>query len=234
MHPRLLPEQITPFEVFADRSLSPGKPLIAHLAGRRFDERLDEDRYDRPFDGSFQKALLKTLAHLAGTLGCTFGYADRTDLLLYATSQGSDARRLMSRLAGEASAKLSLLIGEVVTFDARLYEVHSLELTREYFRSRRDRAETAALERYAAHVLSQTMADPRAIPTILDGLNPEEKIELLRQHGVDYPALPAWQRHGAAVYLLHMHDDGRGPRLVIDLRLPEEPRFGDYLNRYLL
>src|SRR5580658_2961343 len=120
MRPVLLPEQLAPFEVFADRPLSIGRPLVAHLAGRRFEERLEEERYQRPFDANFQKALLKTLAHLAGTLGCSFGYADRTDLLLYATSQGSDARRLMSRLAGEASAKLSLLLGDVVTFDARL------------------------------------------------------------------------------------------------------------------
>lgn len=231
MHPRLLQEQLTPFEVFADRSLSSGRPLIAHLSGRRFEERLDEERYRKPFDADFQKALIKTLAHLAGTLGCTFGYADRTDLLLYATSQGSDARRLMNRLAGEASAKLSLLLGEVVTFDARLFEVTSIELTREYFRARRGKAESAALERLAAHVLSQSMADQRAIPTILDGLNAEEKVELLRQHGVDYPTLAPWQRYGAAVYLLT--EEGRGPRLIIDLRLPEEPRFGDYLATYL-
>ncbi len=232
MSPLLLPEQITPFEVFADRPLSTGKPLVAHLVGRRFEERLEEERYNRPFDAGFQKALLKTLAHLAGTLGCSFGYADRTDLLLYATSQGSDARRLMSRLAGEASAKLSLLLGDVATFDARLFEVPSLELTREYFRGRREKAEAAALERHAAHVLGQTVADPRAIPTILDGLNLEEKAELLRQHGVEYPSLPSWQRCGAAVYLIA--EEGRGPRLVIDLKLPEESRYAEYLSRYLL
>jgi tRNA(His) guanylyltransferase len=232
MRPPLLPEQITAFEVFADRPLAIGKPLVAHLAGRRFEERLDEDRYSRPFDAPFQKALLKTLAHLAGTLGCSFGYADRTDLLLYATSQGSDARRLMSRLAGEASAKLSLLLSDIVTFDARLFEPPAVDLAREYFRQRRERAETSALERYAAHALAQSVADPRAIPTILDGLNPEEKIELLRQHGVDYPQLAPWQRYGAAVYLVA--EAGAGPRLVVDLELPEAPTYGEYLSRYLL
>ncbi|MCS6913508.1 MAG: hypothetical protein RMK29_08960 [Myxococcales bacterium] len=232
MRPSLLPEQFAAFEVFADRPLAVGKPLVAHLVGRRFEERLDEDRYNQPFDAGFQKALLKTLAHLAGTLGCSFGYADRTDLLLYATSQGSDARRLLSRLAGEASAKLSLLLSEIVTFDARLFEPPVVELAREYFRMRRERAEAAALERYAAYALSQSVADPRAIPTILDGLNPEEKIELLRQHGVDYPLLAAWQRHGAAVYL--EAEPGVGPRLVVDLNLPESGQYAEYLSRYLV
>ena len=231
MSPLLLPEQMTPFEVFADRPLATGKPLVAHLVGRRFEERLEEERYQRPFDAAFQKALLKTLAHLAGTLGCSFGYADRTDLLLYATSQGSDARRLMSRLAGEASAKLSLLLGDVVTFDARLYEIPSPEMARDYFHSRRRQSEAAALERHASHVLSQTVADPRAIPTILDGLSQEEKVEFLQQHNLDYPSLPAWQRYGAAVYLIS--EDGRGPRLVIDLKLPEDVRYQEYLAKYL-
>lgn len=236
MRPPLLTEQITPFEVFADRPLAIGKPLVAHLSGRRFEERLDEDRYVRPFDAGFQKAMLKVLAHLVGSLGCSFGYADRTDLLLYATSQGSDARRLMSRLAGEASAKMSLLISEIATFDARLFEPPQVDLAREYFRSRRERTEAAALERCAAHVLTQSVPDPRAIPTILDGLNPEEKIELLRQQGVDYLGLPAWQRCGAGVYLRAeaAGSSSFAPRLVIDLKLPESVYYGEYLARYMV
>jgi hypothetical protein len=88
----LLPEQIAPYEVFADCPLISGTPLVAHLLGRRFEQRLNE-RSDQPFDSDMQKALLKTLSHLCAVLGCSFGYADRTDLVLYAISQGSDALR---------------------------------------------------------------------------------------------------------------------------------------------
>lgn len=227
----LLPEQIAPYEVFADCPLISGTPLVAHLLGRRFDQRLAE-RSSQPFDSDFQKALLKTLSHLCAVLGCSFGYADRTDLLLFAISQGSDARRLVSRLAGEASAKLSLLMNDVYTFDVRLFEIPSVDMARSYFQWRREKAESLALERHLTYALAQEGTDTRSIPTILGGIDDEQRIHLLRQHGVDYVALPAWQRYGSAVYMAQ--DDARGPHLVIDLRLPDAAHFPDYLAKHLV
>jgi tRNA(His) 5'-end guanylyltransferase len=227
----LLPEQIAPYEVFADCPLISGTPLVAHLLGRRFEQRLNE-RTDQPFDSDVQKALLKTLSHLCAVLGCSFGYADRTDLLLYAISQGSDARRLLSRLAGEASAKLSLLVGEVFTFDVRLFEIPSVELARTYFLWRRQRAEASALERYLTYTLERAGNDARAIPSMLSGTTTEQRLELLRQNGVDYTGLPTWQRHGSAVYMAQ--EEGRAPHLVIDLRLPDANHYPEYLSRHLV
>ena len=224
----LLPEQIAPYEVFADCPLISGTPLVAHLLGRRFEQRLNE-RHAEPFDSDFQKALLKTLSHLCAVLGCSFGYADRTDLLLYAVSQGSDARRLLSRLAGESAAKLSILAGDVYTFDVRLFEIPSVELARTYFLWQRQKAESAAIERYATHKLSEI--GTRNVADMLKGLDNEQRIALLKQFGIEYAELPAWQRHGSAVYT--GQDDGRGAHLVIDLRLPQAELFPDYLARHL-
>lgn len=228
----LLPEQIAPYEVFADCPLISGTPLVAHLLGRRFEQRLNERSGQQPFDSDFQKALLKSLSHLCAVLGCSFGYADRTDLLLYAVSQGSDARRLLSRLAGESSAKLSLLLGDVYTFDVRLFEIPSVELARTYFLWQRRRAESAAIERYATHTLLELGTATKSIPNILSGLDNEQRIALLRQNGVDYPELPAWQRYGSAVYT--SHDDARGAHLVIDLRLPDGEHYPAYLAKHLV
>ena len=227
----LLPEQIAPYEVFADCPLISGTPLVAHLLGRRFEQRLNE-RSDQPFNSDMQKALLKTLSHLCAVLGCSFGYADRTDLVLYAISQGSDARRLLSRLAGEASAKLSLLVGEVFTFDVRLFEIPSVELARTYFFWKRQRAESVALERYLSHVLLAAGTPGQDIPGIIAGTTAEQRLELLRQNGVDFASLPPWQRHGSAVYMAQKDD--RAPHLVIDLRLPDSDHFAEYLERHLL
>lgn len=226
----LLPEQFSPYEVFADCPLISGTPLVAHLLGRRFEQRLNE-RSEQPFDSEVQKALLKTLSHLCAVLGCSFGYADRTDLLLFAISQGSDARRLLSRIAGEASAKLSLLVGEVFTFDVRLFEIPSVELARSYFLWRRQRAESIALERYAVYVLGQNGTDERTALSTLNGMGDLQRVELLRQKGVDYYSLPSWQRFGSSVYTAN--EEGRGPHLVIDLRLPDEVHYPDYLAKHL-
>ena len=203
---------------------------MAHLLGRRFEQRLNE-RTPEPFDSDFQKALLKTLSHLCAALGCTFGYADRTDLLLYAISNGSDARRLLTRLAAESSAKLSLLMNDVYTFDVRLFECPSAEVARSYFTWKRQRAEIASLERYVSHKLIAAGSDPTSVAGIVEGLDTDGRIDLLRRHGVDYTTLPAWQRHGSSVYT--MQDESRGPHLVIDLRLPDQTQYEAYLARHI-
>jgi tRNA(His) 5'-end guanylyltransferase len=234
MRRQTVADQPNPFEVFAGRELAVGRPLVARLGGRKFDNLIEQLAFDRPYDARFGKAMVKTLSYLVTTLGCTFGYAERTDLSLYAVSNGGDARRLMSRIAGEASGKLSLLLGQVGTFDVRLFEFPDPEDALEYFRWRQEEAEVAAIDRYCVHVLSQSGADSGAVPRILDGLGPDEKVELLRQNSLDFATVPAWQRHGACVRLRAPSDgdDGKG-HLLIDLNLPNQDEFGQYVRRAL-
>src|SRR5258706_8829434 len=144
-------DQPNPFEVFAGRELAVGKPLIARLAGRKFDNLIEQLSFDRPYDARFGKAMVKTLSYLVTTLGCTFGFAERTELSMYAVSNGGDARRLMSRIAGEASGKPSLLLGQGGTFDERLYEFPEAGEALEYFRWRPEEAEGTGITRYCVH-----------------------------------------------------------------------------------
>jgi tRNA(His) 5'-end guanylyltransferase len=227
----VLPEQLVPYEVFSDYSLLSGTPLVAHLSGRRFEQRLNE-RSTEVYDGDFQKALLKVLSHLCAVLGCSFGYADRTDLLLYAVSQGSDARRLMTRLAAESSAKLSLLVNDLYTFDVRLFEIPHTDMAHQYFIWRRELAESSAQVRYLAHRLTAQGGTAQQAQALLDAATPAQRLEVLRRHGIEWSTLPIWQRHGATVYTAQ--DDVRGPHLVIDLRLPERDRFPEYLARHIV
>jgi tRNA(His) 5'-end guanylyltransferase len=230
-----LADKLGPFEVFPDRELKVGHPIVARLVGRRFDQLLDGTNWERPYDPRFGKAMVKTLSYVAATLGASFGFAERTELSLYAVANGGDARRLLSRIAGEASGKLSLLVGEVATFEARLYELPSPDLALEYFKWRQDDAHLGAIDRYCTHVLSQSGADATAVPRILDGLGPEEKVELLRQNALEFATVPAWQRRGAAVRLAPAEDghyNGSG-RLLVDLNLPADTAWADYLRQAL-
>ena len=222
-------EEIKPFEVLPAQDLSEGKPIIARLIGRRFDE-LMEGQFDRPFDPRFGKMMVKTLSHLCSTLGASYGYAERTEMSLYAVSHGGEARRLLSRICGEAAAKLSLLLGQVATFEARLYEFDSTDAASEYFLWRQEEASHHALDSYCGRVLTGTGADPSAVSQILDGIGHEEKLELLRQNQVEYDSLPAWQRRGTGVYLI---DEGGNHRLVVDLQLPDGATYGDYVRRFV-
>jgi tRNA(His) guanylyltransferase len=212
-----------------------GHPIVARLVGRRFDQVLEMGPYEKPYDARFAKAMVKTLSYVATTLGASFGYCERAELSLYALANGGDARRLLSRIAGEASGKLSLLLGEVATFEARLYEFPSNEVAQEYFRWRQDEATIASIDRYCTHVLSQSGADATAVPRILDGLGPDEKVELLRQNALDFTTVPSWQRHGAVVRIQPLENGHAQPsgRLIVDLNLPGEDAWTEYLRQAL-
>lgn len=227
-------DKLSAFEVFAERELKVGHPIVARLVGRKFDQMLDGGAYEKPYDARFGKAMVKALSYVAATLGASFGYAERTELSLYALANGGDARRLLSRIAGEASGKLSLLLGEVATFEARLYEFPSNETAQEYFRWRQEEANAVSIDRYCTHVLAQSGADAGAVPRILDGLGPDEKVELLRQNALDFGNVPGWQRHGAVVRIQPTESNGHSAgRLIVDLNLPNEDGFAEYLRQAL-
>ncbi len=227
-------DKLSAFEVFPDRELKVGHPIVARLVGRRFDQLLDTGSYDKPYDAGFGKAMIKTLSYVAATLGASFGFCERTELSLYALANGGDARRLLSRIAGEASGKLSLLLGEVATFEARLYEFPSHDLALEYFRWRQDEANVVSIDRYCTHVLSQSGADAGAVPRILDGLGPDEKVELLRQNALEFGNVPSWQRRGAAVRVQPVGDNGHSTgRLIVDVNLPADEAWTEYLRQAL-
>ena len=81
-------------------------------------------------------------------------------------------------------------------------------------------------------MLEQAKTSPQTIQAILGGTGSEQRIAILRQHGVEYMALPAWQRHGSAVYM--SQEEGKQPQLVIDLRLSDAATYPDYLIRHLV
>ena len=223
-------DMIAPFEVLPSQDLSEGKPIIARLIGRRFEQFYD-GRFEKPYDIRLGKMMVKTLSHLCGTLGATYGYAERNEISLFAISNGGEARRLLSRICGEASGKMSLLLGDVATFDTRLYEFPSSDGVCEYFAWRREQAELVALDVYSHHVLLSTGADPTAVPHILEGLGSDEKVELLRQNNFEFTEVPAWQRAGVGVYVDRVGDTGAN--LIIDLKLPPEAEYQGYLQRFV-
>src|SRR6185437_9859516 len=81
-------DKLSAFEVFTDRELKVGHPIVARLVGRKFDQLLEAGAYDRPYDAHFGKALVKTLSYVAATLGASFGFCERTEMSLFALANG--------------------------------------------------------------------------------------------------------------------------------------------------
>jgi tRNA(His) guanylyltransferase len=225
-------------DTIGSRELTKGRPLVARVIGRRFDQLLDGASFERPYDAQFGKAMVKTASYLASVLGASFAYCERAELSLYAVANGGDSKRLLSRIIGEASGKLSLLLGEVATFECRLYECEGYELPLEYFRWRQEENHAVAADVYCSHVMLKSGADRAAVPRILEGMGVEEKVELMQQNSFTFGEVPAWQRRGTALRLAPAQENGQPlpafGKMTIDLEVPEGDAFSAYLRAALL
>jgi tRNA(His) 5'-end guanylyltransferase len=215
------PAPAASFEVFAESQLVEGFFLAGHLRLRGTGTAADPEA---------AKALVKTAAHLLGaSLGAVYAYAatGEIDVILRPNLPLPSPRGLLAQLAGQASAKHSLLHGRLITFDVRLYEFPRADLLQTYFRWRQEEAEARLLDEICAEALASAGKEP----STLVGMASEEKQELLRRAGVDWEALAPWQRRGAGLYL----GDGSGADgdLVVESELPGGDTYQQFLAKFL-
>ncbi len=209
----------------------PARSIIVQLSGRSFDALLDAPTAERPFDPSFAKSMVKTLSYLAWWWQSPFGFADRTTLSMLLPTQRGGAHKFIEFLSSVAAARLALFTGRILTFDCMLFCPEDGGLAVDYFCRRQQLCSDTAVERYLRHVLEQSGAQSDAVPHIVDGLGVEEKVELLRQKGVDFDQLPEWQTHGVCVRTVPESTAGDATtRLTVDLKLPFDGAFRKYVR----
>src|SRR5512142_1043692 len=134
------------FETASDSCVLPGIHMVARIDGRNFTRLTKEVHpFEAPFDVRFRDFMLETTEHL---MDCGFrtiyGYtqSDEISLLLHRdeTLFGRKLRKYNSILAGEASAKFSLLLNDLAAFDCRISQLPTPELVIDYFRWRTEDA----------------------------------------------------------------------------------------------
>ena len=206
------------FETAADHCVLPGVYMVARLDGRGF-TKLTKERhaFTAPFDERFRDHMAATVEHL---MGCGFrvryGYtqSDEISLLFDAdeTTFNRKTRKFNSVLAGEASARFSLLLGDVGCFDCRVCELPRPADVRDYFRWRQEDAGRNALGAHGYWLFrGQGLSAAEATGRML-GLSTADKHELLFAHGINFAALPAWQRRGTGFYWEAYEKVGTNPK----------------------
>jgi tRNA(His) 5'-end guanylyltransferase len=116
------------------------------------------------------------------------------------TPFGRKTRKLESVIAGEASAKFSLLLGDLAAFDARVSQLPSLDLVVDYFRWRSQDAHRNALNSHCYWALRDQGRTAREAADSLLGLSVAAKNELLFQvKHVNFNDLPRWQKAGVGL-----------------------------------
>jgi tRNA(His) 5'-end guanylyltransferase len=203
-----LDKKMRVYETAHDFCVSPNIFMVARIDGRGF-TRLTKDvcQFEAPFDQRFRDLMVATTTHLM-TCGfrVIYGYtqSDEISLLLHRDTEvfNRKLRKYDSILAGEASAKFSVLLGNVAAFDCRISQLPTPQLVVDYFMWRQEDAHRNALNAHSYWALRKSGVPMAQATAKLKRLAVAEKHELLfSEFGINFNDIPAWQKKGIGCYV---------------------------------
>jgi tRNA(His) 5'-end guanylyltransferase len=238
------------FETAADICVLPGMYMVARIDGRNFTRLTKElHPFETPFDIRFRDFMVETVKHL---MQCGFrviyGYtqSDEISLLFHAdeTTFQRKMRKYNSILAGEASAKFSLLLGDLATFDCRISQLPNENLVVDYFRWRHEDAHRNALNAHCYWMLRKQGETVNQATKYLLKRSVAEKNELLFHNGINFNEQPNWQKRGIGLYWEIYEKSGSNPvtkedvlssrrRIFIDYDLPMKDEYDVLIRNFL-
>lgn len=235
------------YETAHDVCVLPQMFIVARIDGRSF-TRLTKEVYQfqSPFDEKFRDYMVETVKHL---MNCGFkviyGYTESDEIsLLFDYNESVFSRKhrkYNSILAGEASAKFSLLLGGIASFDCRLCELPNKHLVVDYFRWRNEDAHRNALNAHCYWRLRKDNFSQKEATRRVEKLSVSEKNELLFSYGINFNDLPSWQKRGVGIYSLEIDKEGFNPKteqhvtikrrqLTVDYELPMKDDYARFIT----
>ncbi len=236
------------YETLNDTYVLPNIYIVARLDGRSFTKLTKETHnFEAPFDTRFRDYMVETTKHLF-TCGfkVIYGYTESDEIsLLFSlneTAFGRKVRKYNSILAGEASAKFSLLLQDIGIFDCRISQLPSKNLVVDYFRWRNEDAFRNSLNAYCYWTLRKDGMSKKEATTQLTGQSVAYKNELLFQYGINFNTLPNWQKRGIGIYWEDYNLIGQNPktgkqlsskrrRLKVNYDLPMKDAYSLFVER---
>ena len=238
------------FETSNDRFVLPEVYVVARIDGRSFTKLTKQTcKFEAPFDVRFRDMMIGTVKHL---MQCGFhviyGYTQSDEISLLLDKNDATfhrkARKLVSVLAGEASAAFSVQLGKIGAFDCRLCELPSEKLVIDYFRWRQADAHRNALNAHCYWKLREEGLNKTEATRRIAGETTAAKNELLFQRGINFNDLPFWQKRGIGFYHGEVERQGYNPitkqttittrkTIITDTELPIGDDYGIYINNFL-
>ncbi len=246
-----LDKKLRVYETAYDHNILPGMYIVARIDGRCFTNLTkDKHKFEAPYDLKFRDMMIETVKHL---MQCGFkiiyGYTQSDEIsILFDLNENTferKERKLNSILAGEASAKFSLQLGDIGVFDSRICQLPNSRLVIDYFRWRNEDAHRNALSAHCYWSLrKEGVSAEKANATFLK-MSVAQKNEFLFQKGINFNDLPGWQKRGIGIYWETFEKDGVNPisgkpvkakrnRLKVDLDLPMKDEYSEFIEGLLL
>lgn len=213
-----LERRMRAYETAHDHCVLPGIHMVARIDGRSFSHLTRvEHAFEAPYDERFRDCMVATLEHVMRCgVSVLYGYtqSDEMSVLLRRDEAlfGRKLRKLLSVLAGEASAKFSLELGTLGAFDCRISQLPTVEDVVDYFRWRYEDAHRNALNGHCYWLLRRQGLDDHAATQELRGVSVAQGNELLFKHGINFNELPSWQKRGIGALWEDVERVGTDPR----------------------
>jgi tRNA(His) guanylyltransferase len=220
---------------------------VLRVDGRNF-TRLTETGFEKPFDRRFQQLMRRTARALLEELQGVYAYTESDEIsVLFPPNWvlfDREVEKLVSISAAIASSTFTHASQKIVHFDSRVWVGSDPSHVVDYFRWRQTDAERCALNGWCYWTLRKAGKQPDEAMTLFDRKSPLDKIELLRQHSIDYDALPTWQRRGSGLYWETIEKVGYDPvqrqeriglrrRVKVDEALPLKEVYELFIQRFL-
>lgn len=238
------------YETVHDYCVVPEIYMVARIDGRGFTRLTKEiHKFESPYDIRFRDYMVATIEHL---MNCGFrvvyGYtqSDEISLLFHVDESafGRKVRKYNSILAGEASAKFSVLLGDVACFDCRISELPNSKTVVDYFRWRNEDAHRNALNAHCYWMLRKKGSSVQEATNYLSGMSVSDKNELLFQNGINFNDIPNWQKRGIGLYWELYEKPCVNPktgaevtaqrrRIKVDYELPMKEEYSEFIEKLL-
>jgi len=247
--------QMRVYETADDYCVLPGIYIAARIDGRNFTRLTKETgKFEAPFDIKFRDLMVETTRHL---MNCGFkviyGYTQSDEISLLFDLDidlfGRKTRKYNSILAGEASAKFSLLFSEISNsvcgvFDCRVCQLPNEKTVVDYFRWRSEDAHRNALNAHCYWMLRKNEMNKKEAAKFIENKSVAEKNELLFSHGINFNDIPNWQKRGTGLYWVKEERTSFNPKdnaevkaernaLKTDYDLPMRDEYSDFIGRML-
>lgn len=238
------------YETAHDHCVLPGIYMVARIDGRSFTRLTKEvHQFEAPFDLRFRDLMVETTKHLMNCgFNVIYGYTESDEIsLLFSKEErtfGRKIRKFNSILAGEASAKFSVLLQDVAAFDARISQLPAQQEVVDYFRWRNEDAFRNALNAHCYWTLRRKGLTAKAATSEINGKSVAAKNEFLFQHGINFNDLPNWQKRGVGLYWVAEKKMGNNPKtgasvlttrkqLQVEYELPMKEEYSTFIKSIL-